>query len=619
MSSVPDSRRRGREGTPFARYIASWRLAAAALALALTAWAVAAAPQSVQLPATGGSPAGRYLVDLPHGGGRGAPLLLALHGAASSPEAMRAMTGLSAAANAAGVAVVYPASAGVVWNDGRSAVHGFAPLAERDDVAFQRAVVRDAVERFGVDGSAVSVVGLGSGGSMALQLGCQAPGLARALVVVNASLRDDQQKACATKGLPSLLVIHGDGDPRQPWDGIDLGSEGVDARVLGVEATIADWAGRLGCQGAPTRQGSLTLAQPCPESRFAAAVRVAGEGGAWPRPSRPVTVAGKSEAALDASNLDASAIAAAVAAGKPWQALVPATARLTGPAPGRSFDVYAPPSYDPSKPAPLVLMLHGRGDSGYGMAALSKMNAVADRNGFLVAYPESLGDSWNYYLGVPGVVPRSQVDDLAFFRRLVERLALDFNVDRKRLYIAGFSNGGFMTERAACGVSDEFAAFAVVSAEMLPEMVFNCDLVPTAPIVYIMGTDDNNVPWSGIVVQNQGRRRYATLPATVTIAFWTLRNACPFLPDQATLPDGTDGQTHVLRVSYGPCALGRDVLFYAVQGGGHNWPGTTGLLPAAEAGNVTTAIDGSDVIWKFFAHYPLDPARNQPVVPPGQP
>ncbi len=577
--------------------------------------------QSVTLPAANGTPGGRYLIDLPPGGSHGAPLLLALHGDASSPEAMRALTGLSQVAAAVGVAVAYPASDGVLWNDGRGAVAGFTRLTPRDDVAFLKAVVHDAVARFGLDGSRVSVVGVGSGGSMAFELACRAPTLATALVVVNASLWDYQQRACsgasgASPG-PSLLMLHGDADTRQPWGGRDLSSEGVDAKELGVDAAVAAWVTRLGCT-APSTAGALTLAHGCPAGRFAAAVRIRGEGGAWPRPARAVTVAGTQEVALDAADLDASQIAAAVAAGKPWQGLVPADPHLTGPAPGRSFDVYVPPGYEPAKAAPLVLMLHGRGNSGFGMAALTRMNAVADKHGFVVAYPESqvAGNGWNYYERVPGVTPRSHVSDLAFFRRLVARLGLDLNLDAKRLYIAGFSNGGFMAERAACGVSDEFAAFAVVSAEMLPEMVFDCNLVPTAPMVLMQGTADSNVPWNGIVVTELGHQRYAALPAVLTVAYWRIRNGCVFLPDQQTLPDGTDGKTHVVRVRYGPCAMGRDVTFYAIEGGGHTWPGGAAILPEPASGAVTNAIDASEVIWSFFAAHPLDAARNEPVLPP---
>jgi len=586
---------------------------AVALGGALTALSVACAAtpsRSVTLPATATAPAGRYLMELPPTGGAGAPLLLALHGAASSPEAMRAMTGLARAAAAAGVAVAFPASDGVLWNDGRGAVSGFARLTPRDDVAFLQAVVADAVRRFGVDGRRVTVAGLGSGGAMALQLGCREPALAAALIVVNASLWDYQRAACAGSGAPSLVLLHGDDDPRHPWGGHSLQSAGVDARSVGVDATLAFWAQRLGCATVPEAGHAVAVASGCRAGRYAAAVRVAGDGGTWPRPGRAVTVAGAKEQTLGSANLDATAIAVAVAAGEPWRQLVPPEPHRTAPGPARSFDVYVPPGYDPARPAPLVVVLHGRGDSGYGMAALSQMNALADAKGFVVAYPESRGDSWNYYRGVPGVVARSRVDDLAFLRRLVERIALDLPLDRSRLYLAGFSNGGFMTERAACGISDEFAAFAVVSAEMLPDMVFDCDVTPTAPILLMQGTADTNVPWNGIVVEQQGQQRYAALPAPQSVAFWALRNACAFLPENQAFPDGSDGTTHVVSLRYRHCAFGRDVWFYAIQGGGHNWPGGPALLPPAVAGNITTAIHASDQIWTFFQANPMDPGRN---------
>lgn len=578
----------------------------------LQAGAAAAPPErSIDLPAGPATPAGRYLIALPASGGGGAPLLVALHGAASSPEAVAALTGLTSAATAAGVAVALPASAGVVWNDGRGSEPGFADLTPRNDVAFLEAVVNDAVKRFGVDASRVSVVGLGSGGSMALQLGCRRPAVASSLVVVNASLWDYQRRACASSGLPSLLLIHGDDDPRTPWDGRSLQAAGVDARSLGVDGTLAYWGGRLGCTGAPEPASAVSMVGGCPTDRFAASVRVAGGGGTWPTPDRAVTVAGKRESALGSTDLDATAVAVAVAGGRPWRALLPSTPHRTAPGPARSFDVYLPPGYDPSEPVPLVVMVHGRGDSGYGMAALTGMNAVADAHGFAVAYPESRGDSWNFYEGVPGVVPSEHVSDLTFLRRLVERIALDVPLDRRRIYLAGFSNGGFMTERAACALSDEFAAFAVVSAEMLPELAFNCDVTPTAPILLMHGTSDTDVPWDGIIRQQQGARRYATLPVPQSVTYWTLRNVCPFLPQQDQLPDGSDGATHVVRFRYLHCAFGRDVWFYAIQGGGHNWPGGAPLLPAKEAGNVTTAIRASDEIWSFFAAYPLDARRSR--------
>lgn len=289
---------------------------------------------------------------------------------------------------------------------------------------------------------------------------------------------------------------------------------------------------------------------------------------------------------------------------------MPAQPQRTAPGPARSFDVYVPPGIAPGTPVPLVVMLHGRGDSGYGMAALTRMNDLANGHGFVVAYPESRGDSWNFYQGVPGVVPRDRVDDLTFLRRLVARIGLDVPLDRSRLYIAGFSNGGFMAERAACGVSDEFAAFAVVSAEMLPEMVFNCDVTPTAPMLLMHGTDDTDVPWTGIIREQQGQRRYATLSAPQTGSYWALRNVCPFLPQQKVYPDGSDGATHVVRLTYQHCAFGRDVWFYVIQGGGHNWPGGPAILPSAVAGTITTAINASDEIWGFFAANPLDARRN---------
>src|SRR4051812_47094593 len=66
----------------------------------------------------------------------------------------------------------------------------------------------------------------------------------------------------------------------------------------------------------------------------------------------------------------------------------------------RSYELHVPEGL--TEPAPLVIALHGRGDDGLGMEALTHFDDLADREGFIVAYPDGLNNEWNFVRGVHG-------------------------------------------------------------------------------------------------------------------------------------------------------------------------------------------------------------------------
>src|SRR5262249_25046787 len=105
----------------------------------------------------------------------------------------------------------------------------------------------------------------------------------------------------------------------------------------------------------------------------------------------------------------------------------------------RSYFVYTPPSYDPSRPMPLVVLLHGRSSNAISMALITEMNDVAKRHGFIVVYPQGLNNEWNAIFDLVHQRGVSPQDDVAFLKRLTEDLSVDLNIDRRRMFIGGFS------------------------------------------------------------------------------------------------------------------------------------------------------------------------------------
>jgi polyhydroxybutyrate depolymerase len=264
----------------------------------------------------------------------------------------------------------------------------------------------------------------------------------------------------------------------------------------------------------------------------------------------------------------------------------------------RTYLIHVPPSYDAQTPVSLLLMLHGRGGDGEKISALTNFSKLADEKNFIVLYPDGLDNQWNYVKDVPGFSKMKQ-DDTAFLLELLDEVSSQYSIDEKRVYVAGFSNGGFMTQRLACDAPERFAAFASVAAAGFGGMPELCKTPSPLSMVFIHGTLDAVIPWQGLVRGNS----YMLAPVSETLAFWSQYASCEGEVVDTALPHkGDSPETSVTLFTVG-CADDNELLLYAVQGGGHNWPGVEGIIPQEFAGNVTMDIQASSVIWEFFSRH----------------
>ncbi|MEO8392203.1 MAG: alpha/beta fold hydrolase [Chloroflexota bacterium] len=265
----------------------------------------------------------------------------------------------------------------------------------------------------------------------------------------------------------------------------------------------------------------------------------------------------------------------------------------------RNYELHIPETLDDS--APLVIALHGRGDTGSGMEALTHFDNLADREGFMVAYPDGLNYEWNFVRGVHGY-DMSQ-DDTAFLVALIDHIADDHPVDKTRVYLVGFSNGGLMVQRAACENPAPFAAFASVSAALFGGITDVCPETRDirAPMLLINGTADTNIPWEGTSVEQNGQTIYITYPVSDTLGFWSVFNKCPLDADTSDLPQLGESPDTQVRLFVMKCPTDTAVLLYRIAGGGHTWPGQK--ADDAQMGSINRDIDASEEIWKFFAQH----------------
>jgi polyhydroxybutyrate depolymerase len=136
----------------------------------------------------------------------------------------------------------------------------------------------------------------------------------------------------------------------------------------------------------------------------------------------------------------------------------------------RTYLVHAPSPYSKATPAPLVVALHGRLGTGRGQEWLAHLDKVSDEHGFVVVYPDGLNRSW---ADGRGTSPSDQanVNDTKFISQLIDKLAAEYSIDAGRVYVAGMSNGGFMSGRLACELSEKIAALAIVGCQFPPPLL----------------------------------------------------------------------------------------------------------------------------------------------------
>lgn len=266
----------------------------------------------------------------------------------------------------------------------------------------------------------------------------------------------------------------------------------------------------------------------------------------------------------------------------------------------RTYVLHVPAGWDGKRPLPVVLLFHGYGGQGAGMAKMSGFDAVADREGVLAVYPDGLQRQWSF------VPEDSKTGDVAFVRALIEQLKRDYSVDKNRIYAAGMSNGGFFSQRMGFELPDEIAAVASVAATLpvrwANAVKDNKGSKRPLPILFMHGTEDPLVPYQGGALR--GHNRGTMLSLKETALTWAAYNGCGKDPAKTYLPDADpkDG-TRIFSETYSGTQAGSIVVAYTVEGGGHGWPGGMQYLPERAIGKTSHDINASEVIWQFFAKY----------------
>jgi polyhydroxybutyrate depolymerase len=257
----------------------------------------------------------------------------------------------------------------------------------------------------------------------------------------------------------------------------------------------------------------------------------------------------------------------------------------------------------PAGPAPVVIGLYGHGSTIEGLRNWLHLDATADREDFVVVYPEAVDHDWSYGRPIINPMPAvngEPVDDVGFIRQIIDKLVETKRGDPARIYVTGPSRGGLMTYTVACTLADRIAAAAATITGMTEFQREDCRPARPVPLLVIAGTNDLVQPHDGWLFP---RGRLLSVPET--LEYWRVHNGCT-KQDARDVPHREPSDTtRIWLISWTDCRDGARLQFYRVNGGGHQVPS---LSPNSEKeakrfGARNRDIETADAIWSFVKDF----------------
>ena len=256
---------------------------------------------------------------------------------------------------------------------------------------------------------------------------------------------------------------------------------------------------------------------------------------------------------------------------------------------------------------PVVISLHGGGGSAEGQQQHTRMDELADREGFIVVYPDGSGRLKNRLLTwnagtCCGYAMTEHVDDVNFIAAMLDDLAQRVSIDTRRVYATGMSNGAMMAYRLAAELPDRIAAIAPVAGGMV--LADDAPKRPV-PIMHIHSVDDPRALYAGGLGPPFPMTNSRVMHPAVeqTLATWSRVNGCkgePLVTQKREGEGASRGQTATLLVYQGCKA---ELEHWRLTGAGHVWPGGKRDTMVRILGPETQVIDANVGMWRFFSRF----------------
>ena len=241
-----------------------------------------------------------------------------------------------------------------------------------------------------------------------------------------------------------------------------------------------------------------------------------------------------------------------------------------------------------SQETPLIINMHGYGGNAINQQIYSDMDQFAHSENITVVYPQGLNYSWNVFT----YWDSNPYDDVGFISSMIDDISNNFDIDSNRIYACGMSNGGYMSYRLACDLSDKITAFGSVTGNfMLNTSSNDCeDQNREIPIIHFHGTADAVVNYYPPSFDN-------ALTVQESIVFWSNYNS---LDNEMIYPLNSNVWVYKY---YSESSL-TEFVHYQVYGGGHEWFGSPWAF--------NWGFNTSQELINFFLQYQLsDFVNNQ--------
>ena len=237
----------------------------------------------------------------------------------------------------------------------------------------------------------------------------------------------------------------------------------------------------------------------------------------------------------------------------------------------RRYRTYVPAGLPAGSQVPLVVALHGGLGTSSQFAANSGLNGFAQSNNFVAVYPDGIGNqpdgtgfqTWNggYCCGPAAT---QTVDDVSFIRDLIAQLKTTMPIDSRRIYAMGHSNGGILSYKLACELSDAIVAIGVQAGS---NVVAGCKPINPVSVFHLHGTADTNMPIDG----GKGSGVSATVFASArgSVDAMAGLNGCNVSSPVSQVAANTD----VNALSWKGCRSSTEVRFVTVKNASHAWMG----------------------------------------------
>jgi polyhydroxybutyrate depolymerase len=264
----------------------------------------------------------------------------------------------------------------------------------------------------------------------------------------------------------------------------------------------------------------------------------------------------------------------------------------------RQFRIYIPSGYPDAEAAgesvPLVIVMHGAGGNGAGMERITGFDQVAERETFIVVYPDGIDGGWG-----DGREPADPNDDVSYLEHVMDFVSDGFAIDQERIYATGYSMGGMMSYRLGCLLPGRIAAVASVASTFPEYQQPDCDPAPPVPVMMVLGTYDDVIPWDG---------RPGYFSTQESVEYWLAHNECVAKADIIEEFDIMPvDKLRARRETFNQCAEGSEVTLFGAVGGGHSWPGHPGVAELVPVlGGTSMDFDATFVIWEFFQRHPAE-------------